>query len=124
MAFAVLFLVATFVSFIATDLPLLIPIAYLFLSAITFFVYAYDKSAARRGRWRTSEGTLHFFALIGGWPGALLAQQSFRHKSKKLSFRVVLWVTVLLNCAAFGWVHTSDGRIRLDRLISLAAEML
>ncbi|MGD9578618.1 MAG: DUF1294 domain-containing protein, partial [Syntrophorhabdus sp.] len=34
-----------------------------------------DKSAARNERWRTQESRLHLFALIGGWPGALVAQK-------------------------------------------------
>lgn len=40
-------------------------------------------------------------ALLGGWPGALLAQQVLRHKSAKAEFRQVFWVTVLLNAALF-----------------------
>ena len=74
---------------------------YLFISLLTFVIYAKDKSAAEKGSWRIPENTLHFLALIGGWPGALLAQQVLRHKSKKQPFRVVFWITVLLNCGAF-----------------------
>ena len=40
----------------------------------TFFTYALDKSAARQNACRTPERTLHFLALAGGWPGALLAR--------------------------------------------------
>ena len=28
--------------------------------------------------------------VMGGWPGAILGQQVFRHKTIKLSFRIVL----------------------------------
>jgi heme/copper-type cytochrome/quinol oxidase subunit 3 len=45
-------------------------------------------------------------SLVGGWPGALVAQQKLRHKSQKQSFRIVFWITVLLNCAAFSWLFT------------------
>ncbi|MEO7185722.1 MAG: DUF1294 domain-containing protein [Rhodoferax sp.] len=69
------------------------------MSLITFVVYASDKSAAKTQRWRTSEATLHMLALMGGWPGALLAQQWLRHKSSKRVFRTVLWTTVVLNVA-------------------------
>ena len=61
-----------------------------------------DKISAESGRWRTPETTLHLFALIGGWPGALLAQRKYRHKTRKVSFRRVFWMTVALNCAALG----------------------
>lgn len=69
------------------------------MSLVTFIVYAMDKAAARAGRWRTSEATLHLFALAGGWPGALMAQRWLRHKSSKRQFRVVFWATVWLNLA-------------------------
>lgn len=68
---------------------------------VTFAAYAMDRSAARQGAWRTPEKTLHMLSLIGGWPGALLAQQWLRHKSSKAEFRSVFWVTVALNLAAF-----------------------
>jgi uncharacterized membrane protein YsdA (DUF1294 family)/cold shock CspA family protein len=55
-------------------------LAYLGLSLAAFMAYAFDKSAAISGRCRTAENTLHLFALAGGWPGALLAQQWLRHK--------------------------------------------
>jgi uncharacterized membrane protein YsdA (DUF1294 family) len=71
---------------------------YLLISLLTFVIYAKDKSAAEKGSWRIPESTLHFLALIGGWPGALLAQQVLRHKSKKQPFRFVFYLTVLLNC--------------------------
>lgn len=70
------------------------------LSLATFLAYAFDKSAAISGRWRTSEQTLHLLALAGGWPGALLAQQLLRHKTSKSGFIAVFWMTVVLNTAA------------------------
>lgn len=76
---------------------------YLAGSAITFFAYAWDKWAATNNRWRTAESTLHLLGLLGGWPGAIYAQQMFRHKSRKRSFQVVFWGTVILNCGALAW---------------------
>lgn len=89
-------------------LPGLIGIAYAALSLVTFVAYAWDKSSARRGAWRIPEGNLHLLGLAGGWPGALLAQQLLRHKSKKATFRVVLWVTVLINVGVFVWLVTGE----------------
>ena len=62
---------------------------------------AADKTAARSGRWRVSERTLLNLGLIGGWPGAIIAQQVLRHKSKKTAFQRAFWVTVLVNVVAF-----------------------
>lgn len=75
---------------------------YAVASLIAFVMYLWDKISAESGRWRTPENTLHLFALIGGWPGALLAQRRYRHKTRKVSFRRVFWMTVALNCAALG----------------------
>ena len=84
-------------------LPPVVPAAYGIFSISAFTVYAIDKSAARHGRWRTPEKTLHLLALIGGWPGALLAQRALRHKSQKPAFQAVFLLTVLANCALLGW---------------------
>jgi uncharacterized membrane protein YsdA (DUF1294 family) len=76
---------------------------YLAASLLAYLVYAYDKSAARRQQWRIPERNLHLIALLGGWPGALLAQQRLRHKSKKGEFLLVFWATVALNCGLLWW---------------------
>ncbi|MBB2496212.1 DUF1294 domain-containing protein [Aquipseudomonas ullengensis] len=72
---------------------------YPLLSLISFLQYWNDKQSAQKGRWRTPENTLHITELLGGWPGALVAQQVFRHKTRKLSFQVVCWAIVLLHQA-------------------------
>jgi len=84
--------------------PVAVPAVYLAASAAAGIAYAMDKSAARRGTWRTPENTLHVLALIGGWPGALVARRVLRHKSRKVSFRFTFWATVAVNCGALGWL--------------------
>lgn len=84
-------------------LPIGVVGIYLTLSLLTFIAYAIDKSAAKRGKWRTKESTLHLLALMGGWPGALSAQNLLRHKSAKASFRNVFWLTVVVNLVALGY---------------------
>ena len=75
------------------------------INLLTFVVYAIDKNAAQNGRWRTPESHLHLLSLVGGWPGAWLAQQWLRHKSSKREFRAVYWITVVVHCAALtAWV--------------------
>lgn len=112
---AFLFFVAG--STFARKLPLALLGLYFAASAIAFVAYALDKSAARNGQWRTQESTLHLFALIGGWPGALAAQNLLRHKSKKHTFQAIFWLTVCINCGVLGWLFTSSGRTVLDRLM-------
>ena len=86
-------------------------------SLITYVVYAIDKNAARKGAWRIPEAQLHLLALIGGWPGAMVAQQTLRHKSKKPSFRFVFRITAALNGAASIWLLTPAGIAILDSMI-------
>ncbi|WGK87942.1 DUF1294 domain-containing protein [Pseudomonas migulae] len=76
----------------------LIPLAaYGIVSVLAFFLYWSDKRKARTDSWRTPENVLHAVELAGGWPGALLAQQVFRHKTRKVSFQLLFWVIVLLH---------------------------
>ena len=78
--------------------------AYAVLSAISFVVYGADKLAAKHGRWRTPEATLHLLALAGGWPGALAAQRIFRHKISKQPFGIIFRCTVAVNCLGLAWL--------------------
>jgi uncharacterized membrane protein YsdA (DUF1294 family)/cold shock CspA family protein len=71
---------------------------YVVVSIISFLVYRHDKSAAQQNQRRTPERTLILLGVLGGWPGAFVAQQFFHHKTKKRSFQIAFWLTVLLNC--------------------------
>ena len=95
--FVLLYLAATFFFHI----PPFVALIYGALSLGCFVAYALDKRAAKAGNWRTSERTLLLLGLLCGWPGAVLAQQWLRHKSSKRSFRILFWITVAINIAAF-----------------------
>ncbi|MGF6094165.1 DUF1294 domain-containing protein [Pseudomonas sp. 18175] len=71
--------------------------AYGVVSLIAFSLYWSDKRKAQTNRWRTPENILHAVELAGGWPGALIAQQVFRHKTRKVSYQVLFWAIVLLH---------------------------
>jgi uncharacterized membrane protein YsdA (DUF1294 family) len=105
LSFLAVIIIASFLVY----LPQKIMLFYVALSVITFLTYAFDKSKAQRKVWRISEGTLHILALVGGWPGAALAQQLLRHKSSKREFRNVFWLTVIINMGALIWLLTATG---------------
>ncbi len=87
--------------------PLWADVLYLGASALCFALYAIDKQAAIHGRDRISESTLLSLGFVGGWPGAIVAQQLFRHKTSKLTFRIRFWLSVIANVAIFAWATTS-----------------
>ncbi|MDQ1528690.1 MAG: hypothetical protein QOH77_480 [Actinomycetota bacterium] len=73
---------------------------YAVTSLSAYIGYYMDKRAAQARQWRVREGTLLALGLLGGWPGAMLAQQVLRHKTRKIEFRRAFWGTVALNIAA------------------------
>ena len=76
---------------------------FLALNLCALALYAWDKHAAARGRRRVPEARLHLLALLGGWPGAWLAQRLFRHKTRKAAFQRRFAACVALNLLAIGW---------------------
>jgi uncharacterized membrane protein YsdA (DUF1294 family)/cold shock CspA family protein len=113
LAFAVFFVLFVAVSAWEGRLPLAIPGIYLVASTFAYVAYQRDKSKASNNQWRTPEHTLHLWSLIGGWPGAALAQKLFHHKSKKRSFQVIYWFTIVLNSLGFFWLLTPPGAAQL-----------
>lgn len=94
-----------------------VPLWYAALSLVSFLAYRHDKVAAGRGRRRTPERSLHLLDLAGGWPGGLVAQQVFHHKSSKTAYQVVFWLTVALNAAVFAGLLSSGGLDALQRAV-------
>ncbi|WP_341503674.1 DUF1294 domain-containing protein [Gallaecimonas sp. GXIMD4217] len=117
-------LVATFMLSLAAALsangrPLALFYCYLLASLLTFAVYATDKAAARKGGQRLRENTLHLLALLGGWPGAWVAQQQLRHKLCKQAFRFTFALTVAFNLSVLAWAFTPQGGESLNALLRL-----
>ena len=74
------------------------------MSLVCFLAYGLDKRKAVNGGRRVSERTLHLMAFLGGWPGALLGQRHFRHKTQKVAFRLVFWMVVVCHVGIVGAV--------------------
>jgi uncharacterized membrane protein YsdA (DUF1294 family)/cold shock CspA family protein len=99
--------------------PWAVPAAIALMSAITYGMYADDKSKAMTGAWRVPESSLHLAELLGGWPGAFLAQRRLRHKCSKGSYQFVFWGIVLLYqlAAADVLLDHQLSRALIERLI-------
>ena len=96
---------ALLVAFVALTrgVPPWAALLYAGTSVLCFVLYGVDKAAARAGRDRISESTLLSLGFVGGWPGAIVAQQVFRHKTSKRSFRLRFWLSVVVNASVFAW---------------------
>jgi len=101
-AFAVSFLIALAVLATLGWLEMTWVALYYAASIITYGCYSRDKAAAEAADKRTPEATLHLLSLVGGWPGALIAQVRLRHKTRKPAFLVGYWFTVGVNCIVLG----------------------
>ena len=84
---------------------------YAAMSSISFVAYGRDKRRAENGRRRNSEGRLHLFELLGGWPGAFVAQRYFRHKNRKISYQVKYWAIVAFHIGFLALYCYADLRL-------------
>ncbi|MCU6678274.1 DUF1294 domain-containing protein [Leclercia tamurae] len=81
----------------STLLPHPLSTWFVLASVLTMLIYGADKLAARKAWRRVPESTLLLFGVVGGWPGAILGQQLFRHKTQKQPFRTYFMITVVVN---------------------------
>ena len=82
---------------------LTIGVIYGVMSVVSFCLYWLDKGRARTGTWRISEATLHGSEMLGGWPGAWVAQRVFRHKWRKGSYMGIFWIIVAAHLGGWLW---------------------
>ena len=82
----------------SNPIPLL---AYVFMTPLTIYYYAEDKRRALAHQWRISNFYLHCFEILGGWPGALLAQNEYRHKLKRGVYQYGFWAIVAIHAMAW-----------------------
>ena len=72
------------------------------INLIAFFLCFLDKRKAIRGKFRIPEDVLIFVSLIGGCFGMVIAMNNFRHKIKKLKFKLVylfciIWLFIFIS---------------------------
>ncbi len=70
------------------------------INLAAFAAYGLDKRLASAQRLRIPEIVLLGLALLGGSPGALAGMLAFRHKTRKVSFRVWFGLIVAAQAAA------------------------
>ncbi|MBW4211041.1 DUF1294 domain-containing protein [Enterobacter asburiae] len=78
---------------------------FLLINVLTMVIYGADKMAARKGMCRVPEATLLVFGLTGGWPGAIVGQQLFRHKTQKQPFKTYFFLSIVVSIAVMAAVY-------------------
>jgi uncharacterized membrane protein YsdA (DUF1294 family) len=74
------------------------------MNFIAFAAFGIDKARAENGQWRIAEGTLLFFALLGGTIGAYAGRALFRHKTRKQPFCAQLHLIALFQIGGIAWL--------------------
>ena len=93
----VLFAIALIIMVIFNKIMGVEIVFYTALSILTFVAFGVDKYKAKYNKLRVPESTLHIYSLFGGWPGALVGQRLFRHKTLKQPFKKRLHISIFLN---------------------------
>ncbi|AVH15673.1 DUF1294 domain-containing protein [Enterobacter sp. SGAir0187] len=78
---------------------------FLLINVLTVVIYGADKMAARKGMRRVPEATLLVFGVTGGWPGAIVGQQFFRHKTQKQPFKTYFFLSIVVSIAVMAAVY-------------------
>lgn len=110
--------------YVFAQLPLAVLGWLLLINGVTYVSYRQDKQKAQQCEWRTPEKNLHLLSLLGGWVGALLAQQILRHKSSKAAFLTVFWWTVLINFSLLVLFGIYGVQAGLGMLLLWSADLL
>lgn len=78
---------------------------FLLINMLTLVMYGADKMAARKGMRRVPEATLLVFGVTGGWPGAIVGQQLFRHKTQKQPFKTYFLLSIVVSITVMAAVY-------------------
>jgi uncharacterized membrane protein YsdA (DUF1294 family)/cold shock CspA family protein len=108
--FRYLFFVLLLLSLLAGSFVFTVPLFYLEASLFTYWLYQIDKKMASNGqRSRLPEESLQMFSLIGGWPGALVAQKRLHHKVHKAPFQREFRFVIYGNSCFLLWLLSEPG---------------
>lgn len=115
--FRYLFFVLLFLSLLAGSFVFTIPLFYLEASLFTYWLYQIDKKLACSGyQSRLPEESLQMFSLIGGWPGAWLAQKRLHHKVHKMPFQREFRFVIYGNSCFLLWLLSEPGSTFLQNM--------
>ena len=74
---------------------------FVFWNVFVFAVYGTDKICARKGKRRIREKTLILISVFLGGIGAMCGMKVFRHKTRKLKFKIAVSISFVISSAFF-----------------------
>ena len=74
------------------------PLSYYLIAVniVAFLIYGLDKAKAVKHQWRIPEATLLGIAFAGGAFGAFAGMIVFHHKTRKMKFRILIPISILV----------------------------
>ena len=88
---------------IMTGMNQALTVYILAVSLLTWILFGLDKWKAIHGKWRIRESTLLGLSFIGGAAGGLAGMYLFRHKIRKMRFRIGVPLMLLVQAAL--WLY-------------------
>lgn len=88
---------------IMTGMDQALTVYILAVSLLTWILFGLDKWKAIHGKWRIRESTLLGLSFIGGAVGGLAGMYLFRHKIRKMRFRIGVPLMFLVQAAL--WLY-------------------
>ena len=79
----------------------IVVIYLIIMNILGFFAMGLDKHQAKMGNRRIPENTLFGFTLLGGGIGTIAGMYVFRHKTKKLKFKIGMPLILILEILIF-----------------------
>lgn len=79
-------------------------IYFVAINIVTFFMYGIDKWKAKRSKWRISEATLLWMAVVGGSIGAWLGIKIWHHKTMHKKFKYGVPAIIILQIAIIVYI--------------------
>lgn len=73
------------------------------INIVGFLTMFIDKQKAKNGSWRIPENTIFVITAIGGGIGTIAGMYTFRHKTKKMSFKIGLPFLLIMDIALVVW---------------------
>lgn len=73
------------------------------INMLTFLIFGIDKYKAKKDYSRVSEKALFFLCFIGGGIGGFVGMYTFRHKTRKWYFNLLVPISIV--AGVYGWYY-------------------